>query len=509
MRFVVFTVSTPFMNSHAKTSGGRLLSLLGALAIICESVSGQTCTVNWTNVHQQIDGFGACSAFIDVPMTSAQAATLFGTNNGQIGFSLWRVKINTNQDWSTETTNAAFAHQYGAKVLGTPWTPPASMKSNNNGIGGTLNTSQYGAYASYLNLAANSIGLDYVSMQNEPDAIVGYESCSWTGTNMANWCASNAPAVGRPIVMPESESFNTSLSDPTLNNSMAASNVTIIAGHIYGAFPLPPYTNALAHGKHIWMTEHYNTLGSTLTNWASTNILSAVHAAWEIGECMNEQMSAYIWWRCYHPTYAYDDLINGATPVVTGYAVAQFAHFIRPGYVRIDVSTSSSNLFVTAFKATNSGSFAIVAVNTNAGTSIIQTFNLTNFPAVSSVTPWITSANMSLSNQTPVAVNSSSFTYTLPAQCVITFVGQGAAAPASITISNAAYNPSGPAFVLTWNSTAGATYSVFRTNLLGAPAAQWPILITGYPAGGATGGSLSYTDNTATVSPAFYRVSSP
>jgi glucuronoarabinoxylan endo-1,4-beta-xylanase len=497
------------MNIWIKNVVFRLPFLLGALAISSESVFGQTCTVDWNNVHQQIDGFGACSAFIDVPMTSAQAATLFGTNNGQIGFSLWRVKINTNQDWSTETTNAAFAHQYGAKVLGTPWTPPAAMKSNNNGIGGTLNTSQYGAYASYLNLAANSIGLDYVSMQNEPDAIVGYESCSWTGTNMENWCASNAPAVGRPIVMPESESFNTSLSDPTLDNSMAASNVTIIAGHLYGAFPLPPYTNALNHGKHVWMTEHYNTLGSTLTNWASSNILSAAHTAWEISECMNEQMSAYIWWRCYHPTYAYDDLINGATPDVTGYAVAQFAHFIRPGYVRIDVSTSSSNLFVTAFKATNSGSFAIVAVNTNAGTSIIQTFNLTNFPAVSSVTPWITSASMSLSNQTSVAVNGFSFTYTIPAQSVATFVGQSYVAPSSITISNVSYNPSGPAFVLTWNSTAGATYSVFKTNTLGGSATQWPAIVTGSPAGGAVGGPLSYTDTTATLNPAFYKVGSP
>jgi len=497
------------MNSCFKTCGCQLLFWLGALTLLSESGLGQTCTVNWTNVHQQIDGFGACIAFTDVPMTSAQAATLFGTNDGQIGFSLWRSKINTNQDWSAETTNAAFAHQYGAKVLGTPWTMPASMKSNNNGIGGTLNPSQYAAYASYLNLAANSIGLDYVSVQNEPDAVVNYESCSWTGTNFENWCASNAPAVGRPIVMPESESFNTSYSDPTLNNSMAASNVTIIAGHIYGAFPLPPYANAIAHGKHLWMTEHYNTAGNTNTYMATTNILCAVHMAWEIGECMNEQMNAYIWWKCYHPAYAYDDLIIGATPDVTGYAVAQFAHFIRPGYVRIDASTSSSNLFVTGFKATNSGSFAIVAVNTNAGTSIIQTFNLTNFPAVSSVTPWITSASMSLSNQTPVAVNGFSFTYTIPAQSVVTFVGQSYAAPSSITISNVSYNPSGPAFVLTWNSTSGATYSVLKTNVLGGSATNWPAIVKGYPVGGATGGPLSYTDTTATISPAFYKISSP
>jgi hypothetical protein len=224
---------------------------------------------------------------------------------------------------------------------------------------------------------------------------------------------------------------------------------------------------------------------------------------------MTNQMSAYIWWRTIHPTYAYDDLIIGATPNVTGYAVAQFARFIRPGYHRIDASASGNSAFITAVNNTNSGRFAIVAVNTNASTSIAQTFNLTNFPAVSSVTPWITSATLSLSNQTPVAVSGSSFTYTLPAQSVVTFAGQSQVAPASIIISNVSYNPSGPVFVLTWNSTAGATYSVLRTNLLGAPAAQWPAIITGYPVGGAVGGPLSYTDTMATFNPAFYKVSSP
>ncbi len=91
---------------------------------------------------------------------------------------------------------------------------------------------------------------------------------------------------------------------------------------------------------------------------------------------------------------------------------------------------------------------------------------------------------------------------------VVTFAGQGYVASTNITISSTTCIPGGP-FVLTWNSTAGATYSVFRTNMLGGIAGPWPVIATGYPVGGATGGSLSYTDTTATVSPALYRVSSP
>ena len=81
----------------------------------------------------------------------------------------------------------------------------------------------------------------------------------------------------------------------------------------------------------------------------------------------------------------------------------------------------------------------------------------------------------------------------------------------NITISGASYLPSGPSFVLTWNATAGASYSVLKTNtLVGTPANYWPAIVMGYPGtNGATGGPLSYTDTTATVSPAFYRVTSP
>src|SRR5208282_6861965 len=67
-----------------------------------------------------------------------------------------------------------------------------------------------------------------------------------------------------------------------------------------------------------------------------------------------------------------------------------------------------------------------------------------NFPTVSSVTPWITSATMSLSNQTPVTVSSSSFTYTLPAMSVVTFVGQGIANAPSVTTTVGLTNSSNP-----------------------------------------------------------------
>jgi glucuronoarabinoxylan endo-1,4-beta-xylanase len=451
------------------------------------SVLAQTCAINTSSTYQTIDGFGASSAFADpVAMSSAQAATLFGRNNGQIGLSLWRVRIDPTEAWSTETTNAAFAHQYGALVLGTPWTPPASMKSNNSTIGGTLNTSQYGAYASYLNLAANSMGLDYVSMQNEPDANVTYESCFWTGSTMEAWCASNAPAVGRPIVMPESESFNTAYSDPTLNNSTAASNVTIVAGHIYGVFPLSgPYENALNHGKHVWMTEHYNE--------PTTNAATAVHTAWEISQCMNEEMSAYIWWRAYHPALAIDDLINGTTPIVTGYMVAQFANFIRPGYVMVGSTFNPSpNVYVSAY--TGSNTLVVVAVNTNS-VSVSQAFSISGM-TVPFMIPTVTSSNLSMVQQASIPVTSGNFTATLPAGSTTTFVSASSPALVNTLWTNGT-------FQFSFAGSAPLQYTVLTTTNLSLPLADWTV------AGSATNtGSNNYTFTVpvATNAGAFYEI---
>jgi hypothetical protein len=91
----------------------------------------------------------------------------------------------------------------------------------------------------------------------------------------------------------------------------------------------------------------------------------------------------------------------------------------------------------------------------------------------------------------------------------VTFVGQAAAASSNITISSTAYLAGGPSFVLTWNATAGATYSVLKTNVLSGSSANWPPIVTGYPVGGAAGGALSYTDTPANIGSAYYRISSP
>ncbi len=393
------------------------LAAVSALAAAALIVRADPCSIDLGSNLETIDGFGFASVFAPV-LTDAQAATFFGTGDGQLGFSLLRVYISESGDFSTDAANTALAHAYGARVLGTAWTPPPAMKTNNNAVGGYLNTSEYGAYAAYLANAAAAIGVDYVSFQNEPDITVTYQSCYWTPAQMETFCRDFAPMIGKPIVMPEWYHFDDSYSDPTLNDPTAASHVAIIGGHIYGGGNTV-HQDAIDHGKHVWMTEHFNN---------DQTIAAAIGDAREVSDCMHNRMNAYIWWRAYHPTLQADDLIQGSTPLKNGYAIGQFSKYVRPGKVECTTTYNpSTSVYVTAY---HGNGLVVVAVNTGS-TDVSQTFSLQHATGVASLAVTRTSATEDMASVSAATVSNNSWTYTLPAQSVTTF--RQVVTPASVT----------------------------------------------------------------------------
>ena len=381
--------------------------VLAAVVTLAATASAQTATINIASNQQVIDGFGFSTAWCPA-ITSAQGNVLFGTGSGELGFSLLRSRIDPNENWANEPTNASIAHSHGAKVLGTPWTPPASMKTNGSLICGDLQTGDYGSYATHLSHAVSGIGLDFVSFQNEPDWCPnpGYESSNPTPTEILNWVLNDAPSVGKPIVVSESLGFNDSYTDPILNNSTAASHVTYIAGHFYGNGNYV-HQNALNHGKHVWETEHYIN---------GTDIGTAMTVAKEVSDAMNNQFSAYFWWWIMPNDPA--SFINGTTVDLRGYMLGQFAHWVRPGKNRVAATYHpQSNIYVTAY---HNGGIVIVALNM--GTSTVnQTFVIQNASGVTSMTPIQTSSSRKLSQLSAVTVTNNTFTYALPGQSVTTF----------------------------------------------------------------------------------------
>jgi glucuronoarabinoxylan endo-1,4-beta-xylanase len=322
--------------------------------------------------------------------------------------------------------------------LATPWTPPATIKNNNNVKAGSLLPAQYANYASYLNsfaayMKSGGTPLKVISVQNEPDISTTSESCLWSAAQFLSFFRTNASAItNAPVMMPESFRYDFSLSDSTLNDSVAVTNVDYVGGHLYGVTTITDYANAHNKGKLTWMTEY-------LLN--DQTLISALATAKQIHDCLTiGNMSAYIWWKDFGDS---NGLVNASgVPQKRGFLMSQWSRFVHPGYYRISASNTGSAAFISAYQNATNGSFAIVAINTNTTTAISQTFALTNFPTATLVTPYITSATMSRSNQTPVTLINSSFAYTLPPLSMVTFVGNAFAVVLTSSANPATYgNP--------------------------------------------------------------------
>jgi O-glycosyl hydrolase len=130
---------------------------------------------------------------------------------------------------------------------------PASDKSNDNAIGGTMANGQAfaNALAQYVStMKAQGINLLAVSVQNEPDANVSYESCSYTGATLASFIGTfMGPALadsGVSIIAPETHNWcDFPNYAPAIFSNAAAACTSIIATHEYGC--TPPTFNSAVH----------------------------------------------------------------------------------------------------------------------------------------------------------------------------------------------------------------------------------------------------------------------
>ena len=129
-----------------------VLSALASAAI----ASAQTADIDFGTSEQTIRGFGGSTAWMP-QMSTAQADALFGTGSGQLGLSILRVRIDYSSttggaNWATELANAQEAIALGANVnLRHALDPAYCLEEQRQHIEGTLNTSEYAAYANYLN----------------------------------------------------------------------------------------------------------------------------------------------------------------------------------------------------------------------------------------------------------------------------------------------------------------------------------------------------------------------
>jgi glucuronoarabinoxylan endo-1,4-beta-xylanase len=224
--------------------------------------------------------------------------------------------------------------------------------------------------------------------------------------------------------MPESDVFNPIDAAVALNDANAQGRISIIGGHIYQVLSggsIAPYSVPAADTpKDLWMTE-FGPLSTATPTYAQSLSPYAVsiHNA-----LVNGQYNAYVWWGIFGaPTNAgtWGLVDNSGNPTVFGNVIGQFSKFIQPGYVRaLATANPISGVYVSAYSNASPAHYVIVAINTNTATETMS-FSLNN-ATVTSMTPYQTTSAAGLAAQTAVTVSGGQFSYTLPAQSIVTFV---------------------------------------------------------------------------------------
>jgi glucuronoarabinoxylan endo-1,4-beta-xylanase len=290
------------------------LIYFGLLAVLKIEAQDGTATINYTNTQQRIDGFGASSAWMNAPLSTADADLIFSTTSGA-GLSLLRTRIAPGGVIDdAEGTIAQQAAARGARVWSTPWSPPTNFKDNGNVNGGDYidtpanNASYAGELASYVTTMKNSYGVTLyaVSVQNEPDVQApgasGYESCLWTSAQIHDFVPylyTNLITAGvgsTKIMLPEDEFWQWNLATDTWNDTNTAPLIGILAAHNYNnnynQAPTPLFTSNLSSSNTVpvWETEHYFGSDDSITN--GLQLAQEIHNFMTVGNAK----AYHYWW---------------------------------------------------------------------------------------------------------------------------------------------------------------------------------------------------------------------
>lgn len=360
----------------------------------------------------------------------------FGNDAGQIGMSILRIWVSDKtSDWSVEVSTAKDVLSRGGLVFATPWNPPGGG-NNSQKIAGTyrelyktdrwrIKPSMYNDYAKHLNdfvsyMKGQGVTLNSVGIQNEPDYDV-----DWTGgtaTDMYNLAKTVCPQItGTKCMSAESFNYTKSYYDQILNDPAVLKSVGIFGTHFYGTqasqMPYALYqSKGVPAGKEFWMTEVYTDSKNDANLWPmALDVATNIH-----NTLVEGQLNAYVWWsirRDYSPIKNSDGKVSKR-----GYCMAQYSKFVRPGAYRVEATKApTSGVLVSAYRNTN-GVPVVVIVNQNTSAKSLNV-SISAATSVKTFQKYTTSSSKNVANDGAVNATNGSFTASLDAQSVTTFVG--------------------------------------------------------------------------------------
>lgn len=270
------------------------------------------------------------------------------------------------------------------KILGSPWSAPAWMKTNGAVKGGRLKPEYYAAYAQYFvkyirAMRAAGIRIDAITVQNEPLNDKNTPSMVMQAPEQAAFIrdhlgpAFRAAGIATKIILYDHNCDVPEYAISILDDARAAQFVDGSGFHLYGG-KIEAMTGVHnAHpDKNLYFTEQMVT--GSVESRPSINIASPVRRL-VIGATRNWSRNVLLWNLAADPrNQPHTD--NGGCTMCQGaitidgnavsrnlayYAIAHAAKFVRPGSVRI-ASTDSAALPNVAFRAPD-GRRVLIVVN--------------------------------------------------------------------------------------------------------------------------------------------------
>jgi glucosylceramidase len=384
--------------------------------------------VDTTVRYQEIDGFGNCltggSAILLNRMTPAARTTLlqelFSPEGSGIGISYLRISIGASDlsdrvftycdlpPGETDPLMERFsidsekedlipvlkeilAINPALKIMGSPWTAPLWMKTNNASVGGSLKKEWFDAYALYFvkyvqAMEAEGIPIDAVTVQNEPLHGGNNPSMVMTAADQALFIRQSlGPAfaiagIDTKIVIYDHNADRTDYPLAVLSDPEARRFIDGSAFHLYGGtIGALSAVHEAYPSKNLYFTEQWvggpGDLAGDL-KWHVENLI--------IGATRNWCRAVLEWNLASDPSY--DPHTEGGCDRCLGtvtldgnsvkrnpayYILAHASKFVRPGSVRVS-STEQTILPNVAFM-TPEGEKVLIVLNT---TDAKRNFNI-------------------------------------------------------------------------------------------------------------------------------------
>src|SRR5260221_2946818 len=278
----------------------------------------------------------------------------------------------------------------GLKIMGSPWSPPIWMKTNNSSMGGSLKAEYYPVYADYFvkyiqGMAKEGIQIDAITLQNEPENPNNNPSLVMTAQEQAKFIknalgpAFTAAGLTTKIIVYDHNCDHSGYPIAILNAPDAKKYIDGSAFHLYSGNSEALSEVHDAHpDRNVYFTEQWTSPNGDFEGdlrWHTKNLI--------IGATRNWSRNVVEWNLASDPAFKpHTDggctecmgaltIGNTVSRNVSFYIIAHASKFVRPGSARV-ASNITDGLPNVAF-VTSEGKKVLIVLNDTTG---IKTFGI-------------------------------------------------------------------------------------------------------------------------------------